>query len=92
VINFKNIECAFMVLTPQIGPAQAFAQRADDGNRRFGQCHDFHTMLKYNYCIPLPKVYLQTIAETGTGNDRKKTAYSHHYLYGGNTFWVLMAL
>ena len=27
VINFKNIECAFMVLTPQIGPAQAFAQR-----------------------------------------------------------------
>jgi hypothetical protein len=64
----------------------------DDGNRRFGQCHDFHTMLKYNYCIPLPKVYLQTIAETGTGNDRKKTAYSHHYLYGGNTFWALMAL
>jgi hypothetical protein len=27
VISFKNIECAFMVLTPQIGPAQAFAQR-----------------------------------------------------------------
>lgn len=27
VIHFKNIECAFMVLTPQIGPAQAFAQR-----------------------------------------------------------------
>ncbi len=27
VINFKNMECAFMVLTPQIGPAQAFAQR-----------------------------------------------------------------
>lgn len=27
VINFKNMECAFMVMTPQIGPAQAFAQR-----------------------------------------------------------------
>ncbi len=27
VINFKNLECAFMVLTPQIGATQAFAER-----------------------------------------------------------------
>jgi len=27
VINFKNLECAFLVLTPQIGAAQAFAER-----------------------------------------------------------------
>jgi hypothetical protein len=27
VINFKNLECAFLVLTPQMGAAQAFAER-----------------------------------------------------------------
>ena len=27
VVNFKNLECAFLVLTPQIGSAQAFAER-----------------------------------------------------------------
>jgi hypothetical protein len=27
VINFKNLECAFMMVTAQISPAQAFAQR-----------------------------------------------------------------
>ncbi len=27
VISFKNIECAFLVLTPQVGAAQAFAER-----------------------------------------------------------------
>ena len=27
VINFKNIESAFLVLTPQMGPSQAFAER-----------------------------------------------------------------
>jgi hypothetical protein len=27
VVNFKNLECAFLVLTPQMGSAQAFAER-----------------------------------------------------------------
>jgi hypothetical protein len=27
VVNFKNLECAFLVLTPQMGAAQAFAER-----------------------------------------------------------------
>ncbi len=27
IVSFKNIECAFLVLTPQVGAAQAFAER-----------------------------------------------------------------
>ena len=27
IVNFKNIECAFMVLTPQMGTPQAYAER-----------------------------------------------------------------
>jgi hypothetical protein len=52
VINFKNIECAFMVLTPQIGPAQAFAQR------RMTVTGDLANAMIFTRCLNIIIAYL----------------------------------
>jgi hypothetical protein len=52
VINFKNIECAFMVLTPQIGPAQAFAEK------RMTVAGDLADAMIFTRCLNIMIAYL----------------------------------
>ncbi len=51
-INFKNIECAFLVLTPQIGAAQAFAER------RLSVKGDLAIASSFTRCLNLIIAYL----------------------------------
>lgn len=51
-INFKNIECAFMVMTPQIGPAQAFAEK------RMTVAGDLADAMIFTRCLNIMIAYL----------------------------------
>ncbi len=52
VINFKNMECAFMVLTPQIGPVQAFAEK------RMTVAGDLADAMIFTRCLNIMIAYL----------------------------------
>jgi hypothetical protein len=52
VINFKNIECAFMVLTPQKGIPQAFAEH------RMSVIGDVADAMIFTRCINIVLCYL----------------------------------
>lgn len=51
-INFKNIECAFLVLTPQIGAAQAFAEN------RLSVAGDLVYAVAFTRCLNVLLTYL----------------------------------
>ncbi len=52
VINFKNIECAFLILTPQMGTAQAYAER------RLSVKGDLMYGMTFNRCLSVLLCYL----------------------------------
>lgn len=51
-INFKNIECAFLVLTPQMGAAQAFAEN------RLSVAGDLMYAMAFTRCLNVLLTYL----------------------------------
>lgn len=55
-INFKNIECAFLVLTPQIGAAQAFAEN------RLSVAGDLVYAVAFTRCLNILLTYLYPIS------------------------------
>lgn len=55
-INFKNIECAFLVLTPQIGAAQAFAEN------RLSVAGDLVYAVAFTRCLNVLLTYLYPLS------------------------------
>jgi len=55
-INFKNIECAFLVLTPQIGAAQAFAEN------RLSVAGDLMYAMAFTRCLNVLLTYLYPLS------------------------------
>jgi len=55
-INFKNIECAFLVLTPQMGAAQAFAEN------RLSVAGDLMYAMAFTRCLNVLLTYLYPLS------------------------------